>query len=197
MRLILARHGETDYNRQWRYQGRTDPELNRVGRKQAGGLRRRLAQEPIDLIYTSGLRRAAETVGTIARGRGVRVVPCQSLVEIDFGRFEGMTYDEIAKSYPGWQPGGSSFAEYGGESLEQLARRIETFADELRRDNPEDAGVLIVAHSGPLRVLLCLLLGIDIGKWRSFRLMPASLTVVEDFGGESVLTLLNDVSHLK
>jgi alpha-ribazole phosphatase len=197
MRLLLARHGETEYNRQWRYQGRTDLGLNRLGQKQAESLRQRLAREPIDLIYTSGLRRAAETAGTIARGRGVRVVPCQSLAEIDFGRFEGMTYEEITEGYPEWQPGGFSFAEYGGENLEQMARRIGMFLEKLRRDNPEDANVLIVAHSGPLRVLLCLLLGIDIGKWRSFRLMPTSLTVVEGLGQSPVLTLLNDVSHLK
>lgn len=197
MRLLLARHGETEYNRQWRYQGRTDLGLNRVGRKQAEGLRRRLVREPIDLIYTSNLKRAAETADIINRGRGVPVVPCESLTEIDFGGFEGLTYDEAVKSYPDWRPGGFGFTEYGGESLEQLARRIKMFLKKLRRDNPDDANILIVAHGGPLQALICLLLGIDIGKWRSFRLMTASLTLVEDYGGEAVLILLNDGSHLK
>jgi alpha-ribazole phosphatase len=197
MRLLLVRHGETDYNRQWRFQGRTDLGLNRAGRQQAERLRQRLFVEPLDVVYTSSLKRAVATANIIARGRGVRVVPCENLAEIDFGKFEGLTYDEIVKSYPDWKPDDFNFTAYGGESLEQLARRIMAFENELRGDNPADANILIVAHSGSLCVLLCWLLGIDIKKWLRFRLAPASLTVVENFGQRPVLTLLNDVSHLK
>jgi alpha-ribazole phosphatase len=197
MRLILARHGETDYNREWRYQGRTDLRLNRAGVGQAEGLRRRLSREPLDVIYSSNLKRAAETAEVTSRGRGLRLELRENLAELDFGKLEGMTYDEIVKSYPDWEPDGFSFTAYGGESLEQLARRIKAFANELRSHNPADADILIVAHAGSLRVLLCVLLGIDIENWRRFNLAPASLTVVEDFGEEPALTLLNDVSHLK
>ena len=197
MRLLLARHGETDYNRQWRYQGRTDLGLNQAGLWQAERLRHRLDRELIDAIYTSRLKRAEDTAGIIARRRGVRVVPCKNLAEIDFGKFEGLTYAEIVKSYPDWEPNDFSFAAYGGESLEQLARRIRAFADELPGDNLVDADILVIAHSGSLRVLLCVLLGIGTESWRRFRLAPASLTVVEDSGREMVLTLLNDVSHLQ
>jgi alpha-ribazole phosphatase len=197
MRLLLVRHGETDYNRQWRYQGRTDLGLNQAGRRQAERLRQRLYREPIDTVYASNFKRAVATANIIARRRGVRVVPCENLAEIDFGKFEGLTYDEIVKRYPDWEPSDFSFAAYGGESLEQLARRIRAFADELPGDNPADADILLIAHSGSLRVLLCLLLGIDIESWLRFRLAPASLTVVEDVGRKPVLTLLNDVSHLQ
>lgn len=197
MRLLLARHGETEYNREWRYQGRTDLGLNRAGRRQAEGLCQRLSLEPIDVIYTSNFKRAAETADIITRGRGLRVVTFENLAELDFGKFEGLTYAEIVENYPDWQPGDYNFSAYGGESLEQLARRISAFEKKLRSDDPADADILIVAHAGSLRILLCLLLGIDIKNWRRFRLAPASLTVVEDFRGESVLTLLNDVSHLK
>ena len=197
MRLLLARHGETDYNRQWRYQGRTDLGLNQAGRRQAGRLRWRLYREPIYVVYTSNFKRAVDTAGIIARGRGLRVVPCENLAEIDFGKFEGLTYAEIVKSYPDWKPSDCNFTAYGGESLEQLAQRIRAFENGLSSDNPADADILIIAHSGSLRVLLCALLGIDIENWLRFRLAPASLTVVEDFGQEPVLTLLNDVSHLK
>jgi len=197
MRLILARHGETDYNREWRFQGHSDLGLNRVGRWQAGRLRKRLYREPIAVIYTSNLKRAVETAEIIAQGRGLRIVTSENLAEIDFGKFEGLTHDEIVKSYPDWEPSDFSFTAYGGESLEQLARRIRAFAKELRSGNPADANILIVAHSGSLCVLLCLLLGIDIESWWRFRFAPASLTIVEDVEREPVLTLLNDVSHLK
>lgn len=197
MRLFLARHGETDYNRQWRYQGLTDLGLNQVGRRQAERLRHRLSLQPLDVIYTSKLKRAEDTAAIIARRRGVRVVPCENLAEIDFGKFEGLTYAEIVEGYPDWEPDDSSFTAYGGESLGQLARRIRAFEKKLRSDNPADADVLIIAHSGSLRVLLCRLLGMNIGNWRRFRLAPASLTVIESSGQEPVLTLLNGVSHLE
>jgi alpha-ribazole phosphatase len=197
MRLLLVRHGETEYNQQWRFQGRTDLGLNRVGLQQAEGLRQRLSREKIDLIYSSNLKRAAETAEIIARGRGLRVEFRENLAELGFGKFEGMTHAEIVERYPDWQPGDFDFTAYGGESLEQLARRIRAFEDELRSDNPADANILIIAHSGSLRVLLCRLLGMDIENWWRFHLAPASLTVIEDFRGEPVLTLLNDVSHLK
>jgi alpha-ribazole phosphatase len=197
MRLLLVRHGETEYNQQWRYQGRSDIGLNRVGLRQAESLRQRLSREPFDVIYTSNLRRAADTASIIARGRGLRVAPRENLAELDFGRFEGLTHDEIVKSYPDWEPSNSSFADYGGESLEQLGQRIKAFEKELRSDNPADTDILIIAHSGPLRVLLCALLGMDVVNWRRFRLAPASLTIVEDVEREPVLTRLNDVSHLK
>jgi broad specificity phosphatase PhoE len=197
MRLLLARHGETEYNREWRFQGHSDLELNRAGRRQAERLRHRLSREQLDVIYTSNLKRAAETAEIIARGRGLRVAPRENLAELDFGRFEGLTHDEIVKSYPDWEPSNSSFADYGGESLEQLGQRIKAFEKELRSDNPADTDILIIAHSGPLRVLLCALLGMDVVNWRRFRLAPASLTIVEDVEREPVLTRLNDVSHLK
>jgi alpha-ribazole phosphatase len=197
MRLLLVRHGETDYNQQWRFQGHSDLGLNQAGRWQAEGLRQRLEREPLDVVYTSVSKRAVATANIIARQRGLRVVPCENLAEIDFGKFEGLTYDEIVKSYPDWKPDDFSFTAYGGESLEQLAQRIKAFADGLRSDNPAAATILIIAHSGSLSVLLCVLLRIDIKSWQRFRLAPASLTVVEDFGQRPVLTLLNDVSHLK
>lgn len=197
MRLLLVRHGETDYNRQWRYQGCTDLGLNQAGRRQAERLRQRLSLQPLDTIHTSASKRAVATANIIARRRGIRVVPCENLAEIDFGKFEGLTYDEIVKSYPDWKPSDFSFAAYGGESLEQLSRRIRAFENELRSDNPADANILLVAHSGSLRVLLCVLLGIDIESWLRFRLASASLTVVENVEQGPVLTLLNDVSHLK
>ncbi|MGD9117351.1 MAG: histidine phosphatase family protein [Dehalococcoidia bacterium] len=197
MRLLLVRHGETEYNRDWRFQGHSDLGLDWVGRRQATRLRRRLSREPLDLVYSSNLKRAAETAEIIARGRGLRVVPRETLAELAFGEFEGMTYDEIIERYPQWRPDHFDFTAYGGESLEQLAQRIRAFEKELSSHNPADADILIVAHAGPLCVLLCRLLGVDVENWRRFYLMPASLTVVEDVEREPVLSLSNDVSHLK
>jgi broad specificity phosphatase PhoE len=194
---MLARHGETDYNRECRYQGRSDLGLNWAGQWQAERLRQRLSREPIDVVYTSNSKRAAETADIIARGRGLRIVPCENLAELDFGRFEGLAYAEIVESYPDWQPSDYDFTTYGGESLEQLGQRVRAFREDLRSDNPADADILVIAHSGSLRILLCVLLGVDIENWQRFRLALASLTVVENVEPGPVLTLLNDTSHLK
>jgi alpha-ribazole phosphatase len=197
LRLLLVRHGETEYNREWRYQGRTDLGLNQAGRRQAERLRQRLSREPIEVIYASNLKRAAETAEIVARGRGLRAELRGNLAEIDFGAFEGLTYAEIVERYPDWRPGDYDFTAYGGESLEQLSQRLGAFEKELRSHNPADTNILIIAHAGSLRVLLCRLLGIAIEKWWRFRLTPASLTIIENAEREPVLTRLNDVSHLK
>jgi broad specificity phosphatase PhoE len=197
MRLLLARHGETEYNRQWRFQGHTDLGLSRVGRRQAEELRQRLLVEPLDVIYASHLKRAAETAAIIADGCGLRVLARENLAELSFGKFEGMTHAEIVERYPDWRPGDFDFTAYGGESLEQLGQRIGAFEKELRSHNPDAADILVIAHSGSLRVLLCLLLGKAIENWWRFSLEPASLTIIEDFGRGPVLTRLNDVSHLE
>jgi len=196
MKLFMVRHGETDYNRQRRYQGRTANALNRTGLQQADMLHRRLLPETIDRIYTSNLIRAKDTARIIAYGRSIEVVSCENLAEMDFGELEGLTYDQITARYPDWQPTDFDFTLRGGESPEHFVRRMKAFAEKMR-SNPAESNILVVAHAGCLRILLCLLLGIDIAAWWRFSLAPASLSVFENAEQEPVLTLLNDVSHLK
>jgi broad specificity phosphatase PhoE len=197
MKMFLVRHGETNYNRQNCYQGRTNTALNREGLRQAKKLQRRLLSEEIDKIYTSNLMRAMDTARIIADGRGIEVVSSEDLAEIDFGRFEGKTYEEIVKECPGWQLTNFDFTTCGGESLNGLARRVKSFIDEVRGSNPAESGILVVSHSGCLCVLLCLLLEVDVTEWWQFAVAPASLTIVENVHRQSVLALLNDVSHLE
>ncbi len=197
MKLFIVRHGETDYNRQKRYQGRTNTNLNKTGLRQAQALRRRLLSERIDKIYTSSLMRAADTAHIIAAGRSIKIITHDSLAEIDFGQLEGLTYQEITDKYPGWQPTNFDFTAFGGESLEQLRLRMEYFVSELRDDNTEDFNILIVAHSGCLRVMLCFLLGRDTSDWWRLTLSPASLTIIDNIQLEPALKLLNDTSHLE
>ena len=131
MRLILVRHGETDWNKDRRYQGHTDLELNNIGVWQAERLRERLAEQAIDAIYCSDLRRALATAQVIAFNRELNVIPCKSLREIDFGEFEGMTFDEIQSRYPDWVPTNFDFSTHQGESLDQLASRVSSFISSL------------------------------------------------------------------
>ena len=143
--LLLARHGETDWNREGRWQGHTDVELNERGREQARALARQLADEPIDVIYASDLRRAHETALIVAEAKRMAVVTDRGLREIDVGRWSGHTPDEIAQRFPG-------MPRHDGETDEaHLARVVEAFT----RIASAHVGqrVLVVSHGKTLRVL--------------------------------------------
>jgi broad specificity phosphatase PhoE len=153
--LFLVRHAETDMAS--RFCGQSDPELNEQGRQQLLGLMNRLSQHAIRRVYTSDLRRARQTAEAIARhfGAGLQVRP--GLREIDFGRWEGLSWSEIevrdpavAKSwgemYPNsTAPGGEPFAQF-----ESRVRREATFLLGEATKSP----IAVVAHAGFIRVVL-------------------------------------------
>lgn len=197
MKLILVRHGETDWNKESRYQGQTDLELNETGKRQVEMLRNRLADTPIDLVYVSDLKRAMVSAQIITRGRDIVMVSRQELREINFGEFEGKTFEEIEAIYPDWVPTYFDFTSYQGEGLEQVAARIKTFLSELAGRNSSKQTVLVVGHGGSLRVMLCILLGIDVSKWWQISLDTVSVTTIEGDAGEAVLRKLNDTCHLE
>ena len=197
MKLILVRHGETDWNKKRRYQGQTDPEMNETGKRQVEMLRNRLAETPIDLVYASDSKRAMVTAQVITRGRDIVMAVRQELREINFGEFEGKTFEEIEAIYPDWAPTNFDFTSYQGESLEQVAARIEMFLSELAERNFSKQTVLVVGHGGSLRVMLCILLGIDVSKWWQISLDAASVTTIESDAGKAVLRQLNDTCHLE
>ena len=195
MKLFLARHGQTDLNKVRRYQGRIDVPLNETGIAQAQKLSLRLSSERFDKIYASPLLRAQQTAGIIHNGSSVDITKLDELVEMDFGKLEGKTYKEIIEIFPDWNPSVFDFTFAGGENLESLAIRIRSFVNMLK-ELDDNSNILVVTHSGCLRVILCFLLDIDINKWWQFKIDVASLTVVDNVTQGAVLTLLNDTSHL-
>ena len=98
--IILVRHGETEWNHLRRIQGQIDIPLNDVGLRQAQAVGRRLAQLPIEAVYTSDLRRASDTAAPIAAARGVAAQPDQRLRERHYGGFQGSYYDELQRADP-------------------------------------------------------------------------------------------------
>jgi len=146
--ILLARHGETDWNREQRWQGQSDTPLNDTGRAQARALMEELAGEPIDAVYSSDLMRAHETARLVAEARGLDVIAIRDLRERSFGSVEGMTTDEIQDRYPGLELPWSD-----GETREAMAERV---LGALRRiaDTHPDGHVLVVSHGGPLRAVL-------------------------------------------
>jgi uncharacterized phosphatase len=143
--LLLARHGETEWNRVGRWQGWADPPLNDNGRAQAHELAAQLRATPFDAVYSSDLRRAHETALVLAAPHGLDVVTDPDLREIDVGPWSGLTRAEIAERFPdGDRP--------GGETREQHSVRVLAGVERIARAHPGER-VLIVAHGGCVRAL--------------------------------------------
>lgn len=222
-RLLLARHGETAWNAERLIQGQSDDPLSERGREQSRRLAQRLANEPIQAIYTSDLARSAETAHIVAEGlafsmaqsqsassanpRAVPVYTLPSLREMDFGEWEGRTQAEVRRDYPELaalrRSDPLSFTPPGGEPFSGFIQRVQSTLDAILRKHPQDT-VLVVSHGGPLCIILYTLLETTpIYPWR-FRLNNASLSIVEVLTPQdglprprvrAVLTLLNDTCH--
>jgi 2,3-bisphosphoglycerate-dependent phosphoglycerate mutase len=150
--LILARHGETDWNRDGRFQGHADPPLNERGREQAASLAESLAKERVDAIYSSDLRRAHETALFVAERKGLDVVVDPDLRERDVGEWSGLTLPEIEERFPDEL---RRFREEGasiGESREALSQRVLAAVRRIADAHPRGQ-ILVVTHGGTLRTL--------------------------------------------
>ncbi len=147
--ILLARHGETDWNLERRVQGHADTPLNATGQAQARALADELADEPLDAVYSSDLARAYETALVVAERKGLEVVVLPELREKHFGTWEGLTDAEILASYPHARDG-----NWGdGETREAMSRRVLAALARIAAEHPEGR-ILVVAHGGPLRAVL-------------------------------------------
>lgn len=145
--ILLVRHGETDWNRDRRWQGHADPPLNEEGRRQAQALAEALAGEDVAAVYSSDLLRAHETARIVAERLGLEVTALPDLREVDVGSWSGLTRDEIAHRFPGaerWE---------GGETREEMAERVLGAVRRIAAAHP-GGRVLVVTHGGPVRALL-------------------------------------------
>ena len=143
MKLLLARHGQTDWNVAQRFQGQSDVPLNEIGRQQANALADRLLAQPINIIYASDLQRATETAKMIMQKSGCKpdLHLDSRLREMNFGAWEGLTYKEIKQSNPtalaAWKADVSTTAAPNGETLNQLSARVQSFLDDVRAQHAD------------------------------------------------------------
>ncbi len=203
-RLWLVRHGLTEWNAQQRFCGHRDIPLSERGRGQAHWLAERLQEEMISAIYTSDLVRARETAEIISYQRtpAVQIRVSDAWREIDFGEWEGLTYAQIAEQFKGqlgFFTNPESYSPPNGESLAHMQRRVMNalaaiaYSDDL----PATRNVVIVSHGGPLRILLCNLLGMPIQRQWQMRLDHGSLSAIDllpVYGSslpQAILALLN------
>jgi broad specificity phosphatase PhoE len=201
MRLLLARHAPTDWNAAGRFQGQEDIALGATGKRLASLLGERLAGERIDEIQTSDLLRARETASAVSGARRLPTHTDPRLRELHFGTWQGRTYDEVRQAYPealpAWEADSLGVAPPGGETLAQLASRIDVFLGALTAGATLDRTVLVVAHQGSLQVLLCLALGLSPRAHWKFRLEPAALSELNLYPEGAIVNFLNDTHHLR
>ncbi len=200
MKLLLTRHGQTDWNIAGRYQGQSDVPLNQTGQTQAAQIAKRLSTEKIHAIYTSDLSRAANTAQAIADFHQLEIKKDSRLRELSFGDWEGMTYKEMSAHSPDlfqkWMTDSMNISTPNGETLAQLAARVKSVFDEIK-DGHKDQTVLVVSHSGAIQSLLAVTLGVDLNRYWQFRVSQASLSELIVLEDTVTLNLLNDVSHFQ
>jgi broad specificity phosphatase PhoE len=159
--LLLARHGETDWNRDGRWQGHSNTRLNESGRRQAAELAEEL--DGVDVLYSSDLDRARETAEIVARRLGLEVRFDRRLRERSFGAWEGLTMEDIesrfAEPYRRWRAGKSHGAE-DAEPFEAFGARVQAFLEDVLARHPDET-VLVIAHGGAIRVIHALAAGLD------------------------------------
>ncbi len=156
LEIILIRHGETDNNKNGRFTGSTDVSINSKGAGQAGRLALLLRDDSISSVYTSDLKRCIETAKYI---KCERVIHSGNLREMDFGHWEGLSYDEIKEKYPAeivkWESDWSTFSIPEGESFTDMSRRVlKEFDIILKSHNDADDKIAIVTHGGCIRTIL-------------------------------------------
>ncbi|MGQ4533415.1 histidine phosphatase family protein [Dermabacteraceae bacterium P13138] len=199
-RLILARHGETEYNRAGRLQGQTDIDLNEAGRAQARALARTVAALPAAerpvALFSSPLRRALETAQAVGDALGLAVRTDERLLERGFGIWEGLTGEEIFSGWPedarAWRGTGSVDPAIGLESRTATAER---YAQACREIMARHAGecVMIVSHGAATRLAIGELLGLDAEAFNGIAGLNnchfSTLVPLRDYGQEGLMRL--------
>lgn len=199
-RLLLLRHGQTELSVGRRYSGHGDPELTRLGHRQAAGAAAMLAGVPdIAAVLTSPLRRARQTAAAVADATGAPLVVDDALIETDFGAWEGLSFSEArerdAELHASWL-GSEDVCPPGGESFAQVGARIATARAAMVAAYP-GATVAVVSHVTPIKMMLREALQGGPGILYRLHLDLASLSIVDWYpdGGASV-RLVNDTHHL-
>ena len=203
MHILLVRHGETPWNREGRYQGRTDIPLSTDGEAQVRALAKRLAHVPIARAVASPLSRAKRTAEAILAGRDLELELDPALQEISHGDWEGQLSSDVeaahAEMLGSWRtrPDRDVPAGPGAETLGQVEARAWPVLERITRHLGDSDTLLVTAHDAVNRVLLCRVLGLPLTRVWAFRQSPATLNVLSGPTLDELVVLrLNDAEHV-
>jgi broad specificity phosphatase PhoE len=197
--IILARHGQTEWNVGEIYRGRIDISLDEVGLKQAELLGKYLSDLRLDAIHCSPLRRALDTANTIARYQEVDVEVASGLVDFDYGEWQGLPDTEVRRLYPAlyneWHSSPHMVKMPSGESLADVTERATAVVDDaLSRCR---GSVVLVSHRVVNKVLICCLLGLNNSHFWNIKQDVCGITIFSYSNRRFILTRHNDTSYLR
>lgn len=201
MRLLLVRHGETDWNASLRYQGQGGGPLNAQGREQGRLVGERLRRYQASALYTSDILRAAETADIIGGALKLKAKPMPDLREIDVGQWEGLTPEELYRRYPDhmreYERDPARTVRLGGESYAQLQKRSLRALEAIGAAHKSDETIIAVSHGGTIRALLCHVINLDLAHFGRMWLDNGSITELRTYSSGWRLIRLNDAAHLE
>lgn len=198
-RVVLVRHGQTEWNTAGRYQGQSNTELSAEGYKQAEQLAENFPVKNVDSIYSSDLNRAFATAQKIADKFNLEVIPDKAFRELDFGDWEGLTYEEINSQWP--DEVGDFFGAPeklkipNGETFSQAAERAVTRLKEIIACN-ENKTVVIAAHGAVIRSMLATLMHIPLHYIWSIRQDNTAVNVLRFDGDYVMVEAINSTAHM-
>jgi broad specificity phosphatase PhoE len=201
-RIVLVRHGQTIWNREARFRGQADVELDEFGLKQAEATGRYLAARwPAVAVYASPMGRAVQTAEAIARAQALTVQPLGGLLDINFGEWQGHLASEVAQRYPdlfqAWTEAPHTVHIPGGEKLDDVRSRVVAALDDIVARHPGQT-VALVSHTVVNRVLLCAVLGLGNDHFWRLQQETCAVNVFDaEEDGSFTIALLNDTCHLQ
>ncbi|HEX7503804.1 MAG TPA: histidine phosphatase family protein [Syntrophales bacterium] len=197
--LILIRHGDIGKEFKGIFVGKTDVPLSAEGKRQAERLRPYLEWGPRATVLSSPQLRCRETARIAAGSQGLPVEVDEDLREIDFGRWECLTFDEIVSTDPsvadGWARYDRDFTFPGGERIGDFLSRVSAVGDRLASRGT--GRTVVFTHGGVIRALICHFLKLDPRNYLLFEVRPASVTTIRLFEEGGILTGLNQWCHLE
>ncbi len=199
-RIVFIRHGQTEWNVIGKYQGQTDVALSSEGVEQANMLAEHFPLEHLDAVYASDLKRAMVTANCVAKHFGLEVQPETAFRELNFGDWEGLTYEEIVSQ---WPEAMENFLEHpdrllipNGESFGDLQKRA---MHRVREIVAQESGktVAVVAHGAILRTILCSALHMPLEYLWAIRQFNTAVNIVSYEEGWSSVEVMNSTAHLR
>lgn len=201
MNIYLVRHGQTDYNKNGRFQGTTDVDLNELGKKQAELIAKRLQDKGIEAVYASNLKRVVQTAELISRYTNADIITREELREIDMGEWECLNLvqikDKYSSYYKEWSKHTEDLPYPGGERGGDVERRALKVIEEIMGKGYEEP--VIVTSGGTIRALLSSFMGLGQEKRFLIDTDNCGLSIVRyDIQNERYyIKCINDTSHLE
>jgi len=200
VKLFLIRHGQTVWNLEGRYQGAKDIALTDVGLKQAELASKYLSRVKFSFVYSSPLKRALDTANIIALNKNACVVVRENLKEINFGKWEGMKFEEINAKYKddyrGWLEDPFQNPPTGGESFGHFTERTLKEINYMIESSDNGASIAVVTHGGVIVSLLVYWLKIPVLRWRSIIQRQGAINIVVVDNGFPYISQINYTGHL-